>query len=100
LLPKFRKLIEKSSILTWGVVSSDDFRAKQGENTAVRRGVESAVVEDSLDSVERRVVETVNYCCIGDIGVSCFFSIVECLMCLLDLSFDSDSGIRALLKMR
>lgn len=56
LLSELRTLTEEATVPPWSVVSSDDFRAKQGKNATVGCGLEPTVVEDCLDGVERGVV--------------------------------------------
>jgi len=100
LLPEFRELAQKSAVLACSVASGDDLRAEQGANTTVGRGFEPPIVEDSLDSMEPRVVEAVDDRCIGDASVRAFVA-SSSAWCACCSSFSTNgrvswgSGIRA-----
>jgi hypothetical protein len=79
-------LTEEATVPPWGVVSSDDFRAKQRKNATVGCGLEPAVVEDCLDGVERSVIEAVDHCSVREVGRSRFRGVIECLLGLLEFS--------------
>ncbi len=88
LLSKFGQTIQKSTLLAGDLPIDNDFRAEQGDDSAVGRRVVSVVVENCLCSVEGCVVESVDDCGIREASCLTGLCIRERLVRLLKPSLD------------